>query len=147
MKRRNDASAESQDGRLIGPGPDAPRECLGQPRTVGVTRWEATDVYKLSALASSLRSAGFQRSEDGVLEAGQFDLVSCRGALFALFIPRDESAAAGSAAQTPSQAAQHLATGPAATPPGARSASGEAVPPGRARPFFAIEPISSTVLA
>lgn len=147
MKRRNDASAESQDGRLIGPGPDAPRECLGQPRTVGVTRWEATDVYKLSALASSLRAAGLERSEDGVLEAGQFDLVSCRGALFALFIPRDESAAAGSDAQIPSQAAQHLATGPAATPPGARSASVEAVPPGRARPFFAIEPISSTVLA
>lgn len=87
MKRRRGDAAESQDGRLISRGPAAPRLCTGEPRTCGVFQIPVASLEQLATVAENLRSRGMARSEDGVLVAGQFDLILCKQQLSALYVP------------------------------------------------------------
>lgn len=81
-------SASPDDGELISRDVDAPRLCLGELRSVGVQQVDARNLGHLRDVASDLRGRGLERSRDGVLTPGLFDLVLNRGHYLALFFPK-----------------------------------------------------------
>lgn len=87
MRAVDKASADLEDGSLVSHGIDSPRFCAGALRVVGVKQIDARHMGELREIASDLRGRGFERSRDGVLSPGLFDLVFHRNHYLALFVP------------------------------------------------------------
>lgn len=92
MRRLPALSPDLEDGALVDHGIDSPRFCAGALRLVGVRQIDARHMGELREIASDLRSRGFERSRDGVLSPGVFDLVLHRNHYSALFVPPDRTA-------------------------------------------------------
>ncbi|MCR4283059.1 MAG: hypothetical protein NUV72_08550 [Bauldia sp.] len=87
MRPGTSAISDPQDGELVSSAPDAARLCVGELRRVGVQQIDAGNAAQLRDVACDLRARGMERSRDGVLTAGLFDLVFHRHHYLALFIP------------------------------------------------------------
>lgn len=87
MRAVANSGSEVEDGALLSHGIDSPRFCAGALRVVGVKQIDARHMGELREIASDLRSRGFERSRDGVLSPGVFDLVFHRNHYLALFVP------------------------------------------------------------